>query len=107
MGEGVAVGGVTPVPDRFTTCVVGLASSVIVIVALNGLAVAGVNVTAMVQVFAGAVNPIAAPFTHVVPEPDTMEKSAELVPPSTTEPILRVAVPVLVRVIVCAALAVV
>lgn len=79
----------------------------IVIVAVNGFAVGGVNVTAMVQVLAGAVNPMAAPVTHVVPEPDTMEKSAELVPPSTTEPILRVAVPVLVTVIVCAALVVV
>jgi hypothetical protein len=105
-GVGVAVGGVNPVPDKVTTCVVGVASSVIVRVALNGFAVAGVNVTAIVQVLFGGVKPTARPG-HVVPEPLTTAKSPGFVPPNTTVPILSVAVPVLVTVTVCGALVVV
>ncbi len=99
-GVGVAVGGVSPVPVKVTTCVVGVASSVNVSVALKGFAVAGVNVTATVQVLFGAVNPTAAPM-HVVPDPVTIAKSPGFVPPNTTVLILSVAVPVLVTVTVC------
>jgi hypothetical protein len=106
-GVGVAVGGVKPVPDRFTTCVVGVASSVIVSVAVKGLAVAGVNVTAIVQVLPGAVELIAAPAMQVVPDPLTIAKSDGFVPPNTTVPMLSVAVPLLVTVMVCGALVVV
>lgn len=107
VGEGVAVGGVTPVPDRLMTCVVGEASSVSVMVALYAIAVAGVNVTAIVQVLFGAVKPTVELFVQVVPDPGTMAKSAGFVPPSATVLMSSVAVPVLVTVIVCAALVVV
>ncbi len=107
VGDGVAVGGVRPVPERLTTCVVGVASSVIVSVAVKGFAVAGVNVTAMVQVLPGEVELIAAPAMQVVPAPLTMAKSVGFVPPNTTVPILSVALPLLVTVMVCAALVVV
>jgi hypothetical protein len=86
---------------------VGVASSVIVTVALKGFAVAGVNVTAIVQVLFGGAELIAAPVVQVVPEPLTIAKSAAFVPPKTTVPILRVAVPLLVTVMVCGALVVV
>jgi hypothetical protein len=97
VGVGVAVGGVTPVPERLTTCVVGEASSVNVTVALNGFAVAGANVSATVHVLFGLVKPTAAP-TQVVPEPVTIAKSPGFVPPKATVLIFRVAVPVFVRV---------
>jgi hypothetical protein len=76
-------------------------------VALNGFAVAGLNVTATVQVLFGAVNPIVAFATHVVPVPETIAKSAGLVPPSTTVLRFRTAVPVFVNVTVCAGLVVI
>ena len=62
--DSVAVGGVTPVPDKFTVCVVGLASSVNVSVAVNGLAVAGVNVRFTMHVLP---DDTVEPFVHVVP----------------------------------------
>lgn len=97
VGAGVAVGGVTPVPERLTACVVGEASSVNVTVAENGFAVAGVNVSATVHVLFGAVKPTAAP-TQVVPEPVTIAKSLGFVPPNATALIFRVAFPAFVRV---------
>lgn len=104
--EGVAVGGVTPVPERVTTCVMGDASSVNVSVALNGLAVGGVKVSVMVQVLFGAVKPMAAP-AQLEPEPATIAKSPGFVPPSTTVLMFSTAVPVLVSVTTCCPLVVV
>lgn len=102
-GVGVAVGGVNPVPERFTTCVVGIASSVNVRLALKAFAVAGVNVSATVHVLFGEVKPTAAPMQF---DPVTIAKSAGLAPCRESELIFRIAVPVLVTVTVCGALVV-
>ena len=62
--DSVAVGGVTPVPAKFTVCVVGFASSVNVRVAVNGLAEFGVNVRFTIHVLPAAT---LEPFVQVVP----------------------------------------
>lgn len=62
--DSVAVGGVTPVPVKFTVCVVGFASSVNVRVAANGLAEFGVNVRFTIHVLPAAT---VEPFVQVVP----------------------------------------
>jgi hypothetical protein len=77
-----------------------------VTVAVNGFAVAGVNVSATVHVLFGAVKPTAAP-TQVVPEPVTIAKSLGFAPPKTTVLIFKTAVPVFVTVNVCTELVVV
>jgi hypothetical protein len=104
VGEGVAVGGVTPVPDRLTTCVVGVASSVNVSVALNGFAVAGVNVAAIVQVPPTVTVVIVRQSLPVAGVANA--KSPGFVPPKTTVLISKTAVPVLVSVTGCALLVV-
>jgi hypothetical protein len=100
--DSVAVGGVTPVPDKLTVCVVGLASSVKVSVAANVLAVVGVNVKSTVQVLPGAT---VDPFVQVVPVV-AMANSLALAPPSATVVICSVSVPPLVSVTACARLVV-
>lgn len=100
--ESVAVGGVTPVPDRLTVCVVGLASSVNVSVAANRLAVAGVNVRFTMHVLPAAT---VEPFVHVVPV--AIAKSAGFVPPRATVVMCNTSVPPLVNVTVCGVLVVV
>ena len=101
-GEGVAVGGVTPVPERFTVCAVGLASSVNTSVAENGLAVGGVKVTLTTHDWLTA---SVDALMHVVPL--AIAKSVGFVPPSATVVRCSTSVPVFVSVTVCAVLVVV
>lgn len=94
-------------PVRLKVCVVPAvppALSVKVSVADLPPVAPGVNVSATVQVLLGAVEPMDAPFVHVVPEPLTMAKSPTLVPLNATVARARDAVPELVRVTVCTAL---
>lgn len=91
-----------PVPDRDAVCVVGDASSVIVKVAARAPAAAGVNVTLMTQLAAGAT---VDPFVQVVPVVATA-KSPALVPLIATVVMCSVEPPELVTVIDDALLAV-
>jgi hypothetical protein len=100
LGVGVACGN-TPVPVTFTTCVVGLASSVNVIVAACPPSAVGVNVTFTTQFPPAAT---VDPFVHVVPVP-TIANWFAFVPPNTTVVRFNVPVPPLVSVSVCVALA--
>jgi hypothetical protein len=92
-----------PVPESETVCVVGDASSVIVKVAgPRAPAAAGVNVTLMTQLAAGAT---VDPFVQVVPV-GAIAKSVALVPLIATVLMCRVEPPGLVTVMVEALLAV-
>ena len=90
---------VTPVPLRFTTCEVGLASSVNVTVAANGVRAVGVKVTFTMQLLhAGTVDAL----VQVVPA--AMANADGLAPPSATVARFNVPFPPLVSVIVRGAL---
>ena len=88
---------VTPVPVRFTTCVVGLASSVNVTVAASAPNPVGVNVTFTTQLLPAFTVP---PFVHVV-VPPTIANAPGFVPPSATVVMCSTSVPPLASVIVC------
>ena len=91
--DNVAVGVVTPVPDRFTICGDEVESSVNVRVAENGLVVGGVNVRLTThEAFTTTVDP----FVQVVPA--AIAKSVGFVPPRATVVMCKVSVPVLVNV---------
>jgi hypothetical protein len=64
LNDSVAVGGVTPVPVRFTVCVVGFASSVNVSVAVCAPSTVGMNVRFTIQVAPAATVEV---FVQVVP----------------------------------------
>ena len=100
-GAGLACGN-TPVPVRFTTCVVGLASSVNVTVAACAPSAVGVNVSFTTQ-FAPAATVDA--FVQVVPVV-TIANWLAFVPPRTTVLMCSVSVPPLVNVSVCVPLVV-
>lgn len=92
--------GVTPVPERGTLCGLPPALSVILTVALREPATEGENVTLIVQL---------APDASVAGLSGQLAdsaKSAAFVPPTAILLIVSGAVPLLVRVIVCAALVV-
>lgn len=82
---------------RFTTCVVGVASSVNVSVAANEVSPLGVKVTFTTQLAPAAT---VAPLVHVV-VPATMANTLGLFPPRATVVRSRVPVPPLVKVMVC------
>ena len=96
----VAVGtGATPVPVKLTTWGLPDALSVNVNVADSPAVVLGVNLTLIVQVFPA----VTVALLHVSEE---RAKSALFVPPSTTEPMFRLALPLFVIVKVLGLLAV-
>src|SRR2546422_733581 len=97
VAESVAVGGVTPVPVSDTDCGLPGASSVMVTVAVRALAAVGVNVRLRRQL---APATTVAPFVQVVPA--AMAKSPGFKPARAMLVMLRVAVPLLVRVTVFA-----
>src|SRR5947209_3370950 len=101
VAESVAVGGVTPVPVSDTDCGLPGASSVMVTVAVRALAAVGVNVRLRRQL---APATTVAPFVQVVPA--AMAKSPGFEPARAMLVMLRVAVPLLVRVTVCTGLVV-
>src|SRR5438128_2414876 len=101
VAESVAVGGVTPVPVSDTDCGLPAASSVMVTVAVRALAAVGVNVRLRRQL---APATTVAPFVQVVPA--AMAKSPGFKPARAMLVMLRVAVPLLVRVTVCTGLVV-
>src|SRR5207244_4123609 len=90
-----------PVPASDTDCGLPAASSVMVTVAVRALAAVGVNVRLRRQL---APATTVAPFVQVVPA--AMAKSPGFKPARTMLVMLRVAVPLLVRVTVCAGLVV-
>jgi hypothetical protein len=92
---------VTPVPVNVTVCVTGLASSVNVNVAENGVNPVGVNVTCTTQL--APANTV-APFVHVVPVP--IANAPGFVPPSATVASVNGPFPPFVNVTVCGALVV-
>src|SRR2546428_1840458 len=94
-------GSVTPVPVSDTDCGLPAASSVMVTVAVRALAAVGVNVRLTRQL---APATTVAPFVQVVPA--AMAKSPGFKPARTMLVMLRVAVPLLVRVTVCTGLVV-
>jgi hypothetical protein len=83
VGEGVAVGGVTPVPERLTDCtepVTAPESSVILSTAgPRAPAATGVKVIDTVQVLLPEVEPIVMPATQGLFPPEAMAKSEALV----------------------------
>src|SRR2546426_1815536 len=101
VAESVAAGGVTPVPVSNTDCGLPAASSVMVTVAVRVLAAVGMNVRLTRQL---APATTVAPFVQVVPA--AMAKSPGFKPARTMLVMLRVAVPLLVRVTVCTGLVV-
>src|SRR2546426_837470 len=90
---------VTPVPVSDTDCGLPAASSVMVTVAVRALAAVGVNVRLRRQL---APATTVAPFVQETPAPQA--NSTGVKPPRTILVMLRVAVPLLVRVTVCAGL---
>ena len=86
-----------PVPERLTDCGLPAASSVIVTAADRDPAAAGLKVTLMEQL---------APAATLEPQLLLCEKSLALTPENATAVRFNAALPVLVRVIACAALAV-
>src|SRR5437879_13237832 len=92
---------VTPVPVSDTDCGLPAASSVMVTVAVRALAAVGVNVRLRRQL---APATTVAPFVQVVPA--AMAKSPGFEPARAMLVMLRVAVPLLVRVTVCTGLVV-
>src|SRR3989441_3346804 len=92
---------VTPVPVSDTDCGLPAASSVMVTVAVRALAAVGVNVRLRRQL---APTTTVAPFVQVVPA--AMAKSPGFEPARAMLVMLRVAVPLLVRVTVCTGLVV-
>src|SRR3989442_1299544 len=93
--------GTMPVPASDTDCGLLAASSVMVTVAVRALAAVGVNVRLRRQL---APATTVAPFVQVVPA--AMAKSPGFKPARAMLVMLRVAVPLLVRVTVCAGLVV-
>src|SRR5256712_478744 len=93
--------GTIPVPASDTNCGLPGASSVMVTVAVRALAAVGVNVRLTRQL---APATTVAPFVQVVPA--AMAKSPGFKPARTMLVMLRVAVPLLVRVTVCTGLVV-
>src|SRR3989442_1211546 len=79
------------------------ASSLMLTVAARAPVAAGANVTVKVQLAKGAIGPPAS-GQGAAPEPATATKSPGFVPARTMLVMLRVAVPLLVRVTVCAGL---
>ena len=92
---------VTPVPVSDTDCGLLAASSEMVTVAARGPVATGVNVRLRTQL---ALATTVAPFVQVVPA--AMAKSPGFEPARAMLVMLRVAVPLLVRVTVCAGLVV-
>src|SRR5437899_429340 len=90
-----------PVPASDTDCGLLAASSVMVTVAVRALAAVGVNVRLRTQL---ALATTVAPFVQVVPA--AMAKSPGFEPTRAMLVMLRVAVPLLVRVTVCTGLVV-
>src|SRR5437899_1847658 len=98
--EGAKVtAGAMPVPASETDCGLPAASSVMLTVAVRALAAVGVNVRLRTQLSPATT---AAPFVHALSLHVALPIS--LAPPSATVAMLRVAVPLLVRVTVCAGL---
>src|SRR2546428_840063 len=93
--------GSNAVPASDTDSVLGVESSVMVTVAVRALAAVGVNVRLTRQL---APTTTVAPFVQVVPA--AMAKSPGFKPARTMLVMLRVAVPLLVRVTVCTGLVV-
>src|SRR3989475_309909 len=93
--------GTIPVPASDTDCGLPGASTVMVTVAVRALAAVGVNVRLTRQL---APATTVAPFVQVVPA--AMAKSPGFKPARTMLVMLRVAVPLLVRVTVCTGLVV-
>jgi hypothetical protein len=93
----VKLGAAVPVPLRVTLCGEPLALSATVSVAEYAEVEVGLNVTAIVQL---------APAFSVVPQTVVSAKTLALVPPMTMLLILRAALPVFCRVMLCAALVV-
>ena len=98
-------GGVTPVPERSTVCVVGDALSMMVTVAPKVAADAGWNVTVKVQLTPGVSVVDTDPYPQELVGPDPRMKSVESLDLMLVIP--RVAEPVLVTVTVCGLLLVV
>src|SRR5437899_956036 len=92
-----------PVPASETDCGLPAASSLMLTVAARAPVAAGANVTVKVQLAKGAIGPPAS-GQGAAPEPATATKSPGFVPARTMLVMLRVAVPLLVRVTVCAGL---
>src|SRR5437899_12121222 len=101
MADSDAAGGVIPVPVSDTDCGLPGASSVMVTVAVRALAAVGVNVRLTRQL---APATTVAPLVQVVAA--AMATSAGFKPARTMLGMLRVAVPLLVRVKVCTGLVV-
>src|SRR3989442_199170 len=104
VAESVAVGGCTPVQVSDPDCGLPGASSVMVTVAARPPVAAGVNVTVKAQLADAATGPPARGH-GATPEPATA-KSPGFEPARAMLVMLRVAVPLLVRVTVCAGLVV-
>ena len=92
-----------PVPASATVCGLPVALSVMVTVAARAPAAAGMKVTLMVQLAPAATGLVAL---HVVPAV-VMAKSVAFAPAIVNPVIFSAALPVLLRVTVCAALVVV
>ncbi len=100
VGEAEIEKSVVPIPAKGTACGLSAALSVMVTAPVLFPAAEGVKVTFMRQVAPAAT---VLPLVQVVP--DAREKSPLLVPVITTLVMFNVALPVLDRVTVCAALA--
>ena len=95
VGERVTPAAAVPVPERLTVCGLPVALSVIVTVAVRLPVAAGVKVTLIVQL---------PPAATELPQVLVCAKSLGLVPVMARLEMVKVAVPVLLRVAVCAPL---
>src|SRR3989442_797566 len=102
--ESVVAGGVTPVPVSDTDCGLPGASSVMVTVAVRAPAAVGVNVRVTRQPADAATGPPSR--QHVVTPLPAATKSPGIEGARAMVVMLRVAVPLLVRVTVCTGLVV-